>query len=171
MSSVAGVGQSQTSPGSKECPYCKEKIRDGAILCRYCGSELPTAATSHGGVCPYCKEDIKPEAIRCRYCRSDLRPVAPAVQRSSSPPTPETAGSGCAGCSGGSQNPMVTARRLGGSTGPRAPGFGDKFGEGGRECITKVECGGEWWSAGIPVCRIYRCCFSDTIGTWGCIEL
>jgi predicted amidophosphoribosyltransferase len=55
-----------------ECPYCKEEIRAGAVLCKHCGSRLGARPPEHGGVCPYCKEAIHPEATRCKHCGSNL---------------------------------------------------------------------------------------------------
>ena len=55
-----------------QCPFCKEEIRTGAVLCKHCGSRLGARGPEHGGVCPYCKESIHPEATRCKHCRSDL---------------------------------------------------------------------------------------------------
>jgi len=32
-----------------ECPYCKEEIKEGAIKCKHCGSELETIKDYSGG--------------------------------------------------------------------------------------------------------------------------
>jgi hypothetical protein len=38
--------QTDTSSGSRHCPYCAEKIKLAAIKCKHCGSEIPPATLS-----------------------------------------------------------------------------------------------------------------------------
>lgn len=57
------------------CPYCKEEVKEGAVLCKHCRSRLTPDQPSHGGTCPYCKESINPEAIKCKHCGSTVGPA------------------------------------------------------------------------------------------------
>lgn len=61
-----------SSSETRECPYCKETIKDDAVKCKHCGSGVAPKKPSHGGICPYCKEEINTEAIRCKHCKSIL---------------------------------------------------------------------------------------------------
>ncbi len=71
MSSQQEMGSPQRQE-TRECPFCKEMIKQGAIKCRYCESFLPPDRPAHKGTCPFCKEAINSEAIKCPHCRSDL---------------------------------------------------------------------------------------------------
>jgi hypothetical protein len=81
-----------TSQGTRECPYCKETIRDDAVRCRHCQAAVAPARPAHGGTCPYCKETIKPDAVRCKHCQSNLRADAGHFIRSFQPTSPVTFG-------------------------------------------------------------------------------
>ena len=62
---------------TKQCPYCKEEIRDEAVICKYCRSHILPDKPSHKGTCPFCKESIHPEATKCKHCGSFVGPEAP----------------------------------------------------------------------------------------------
>lgn len=55
--------------GMKQCPHCGEAIKQSAVKCRYCGSEIEPVQMKE---CPFCKELIRADATKCKFCRSDL---------------------------------------------------------------------------------------------------
>ena len=83
---------------TRECPYCKEDVKAGAIRCKHCHAQIAPVGPTHQGVCPFCKEDIKVDAIRCKHCHADLRPGVRAGV------------GGCCGTCGGGQRLRPTRR-------------------------------------------------------------
>lgn len=94
----------EMTPGTRECPFCKEEIKADAIKCKHCGSAVAPERPSHGGTCPYCKEAINPDAVKCKHCGSMV------------------GGPGQAGCAGCGQGVNVLPRGPGVADSGMAPG-------------------------------------------------
>lgn len=69
---------------TKDCPYCAELIPYEAVICRFCGSNIPTTQEAtetqparRTKTCPYCAETIMFEALKCRYCGSEVPNATP----------------------------------------------------------------------------------------------
>ena len=80
----AGIGfragaAKATTGRVKNCPHCGVFIPQSALICRYCGSDVPspqpaieTRSSRRTRNCPFCAESIMYEALKCRYCGSEL---------------------------------------------------------------------------------------------------
>jgi RNA polymerase subunit RPABC4/transcription elongation factor Spt4 len=55
------------SINTKKCPFCFEEVKEDALKCKHCHSDL-----IHTKKCTHCSEIIKKEAEKCKYCHSGV---------------------------------------------------------------------------------------------------
>lgn len=53
---------------SRKCPFCAEIIKREAVVCRYCGRDLPAVAADAPYLCPKCGSAMQMVDGKRRYC-------------------------------------------------------------------------------------------------------
>jgi hypothetical protein len=147
-----------TEDATRECPFCKEEIKAGAIKCKHCRSAVKPETPPHRGICPFCKEEIKPEAIKCKHCGS----MVDGSDKSGS----------CEGCAEkGASFQGTSELDISGNFGTIAPSLSLREGT----FATRVGCSPCWaavWDGNNAITRkinpYRRCCRIICFGPFGC---
>lgn len=71
---VAQEEQALAGGGQKRCPFCAELIKKGAVVCRFCGKDLPQEDVL---TCPTCQraDGIYQDVYQKLYCSHCQQPV------------------------------------------------------------------------------------------------
>ncbi len=129
-----------------QCPYCKEEIAEGAVICPHCRSRLQANQPSHGGTCPYCKEAIDEEAVRCKHCGSFVG--ASGSTGGTDPGFRASSGSSVAGTTPAGISQVTAPVRVTPGVTPMQPGAAAAFGRGGLGGVggggLGIWCTGHW---------------------------